>query len=263
MAAPTRQDRRRQEREDDKLLRHGIPPGDDAEPLLAEARRLLRLLRGGDVADAAAEIHGGFDTALRRTPREPVACRKGCSHCCISYVAATAPELFLIARSLKGSRRTAVATRVAEADAATRGRSIAERFAAPRLCPLLEDGACGIYPVRPTARRSLASFDAEVCARSFGTNSGEGLPAPAAGMHVRSAYQASLRAALTLAGLPAVAYELNAGLNRVLQTPDAEALWLNGEDVFAGIAPEAVAKPRFDETVRLLVAELRAEGLGS
>ncbi len=256
----TRQDRRRQEREDEKLLRHGIPPGDDAGPLLAQARRLLRLLRNGSAAEAAAEIHGGFDAALRRSPREPVACRKGCSHCCISYVAATAPELFLIARSLKGPRRVAVATRVAEADAETHGRSIAERFAAPRLCPLLEDGACGVYAVRPSACRSLASFDAEVCARSFGTNSGEGLPAPTAPMHLRSAYQASLRAALTLAGLPAVAYELNAGLHRVLQTPDAEACWLKGKDVFEGIAPEAVPKPRFDETVRLLVAELWTDG---
>lgn len=261
VAAPTRQDRRRQEREDDKLLRHGIPPGDAAEPLLAQARRLLRMLRSGSAADAAAEIHAGFDTALRRAPREAVACRKGCAHCCISYVAATAPELFLIARSLKGPRRATVAARVAEADAATHGRSVAERFAEPRLCPLLEDGSCGVYPVRPSACRSLASFDAEVCGRSFGANSGEGLPAPAAPMHLRSAYQASLRAALTLAGLPAVAYELNAGLNRVLATPDAEARWLNGEDVFDGIAPEAVAKPRFDETVRILVGELRADGV--
>ncbi|HYH38343.1 MAG TPA: YkgJ family cysteine cluster protein [Azospirillum sp.] len=257
----SRQDRRRQEREDDRLLRHGIPPGDAAEPLFAQARRLLRMLRAGSAADAAAEIHGGFDTALRRAPREPVACRKGCSHCCISYVAATAPELFLIARGLKGPRRAAVAARVAGADAATNGRSIAERFAEPRLCPLLEDGACGIYPARPSACRSLASFDAELCGRSFGANSGEGLPAPAAPMHLRSAYQASLRAALTLAGLPAVAYELNAGLNRVLTTPDAEARWLNGDDVFEGIAPESVPKPRFDETVRILVSELRAEGL--
>lgn len=259
-AVLSRQDRRRQEREDDRLLRHGLPLGDDATPLLAETRRLLRLLRAGAAADAAAEIHAGYDTALRRAPREPVACRKGCSHCCISYVAVTAPELFLIARSLKGPRRAGVAARVAGADAETHGRSIAERFSSPRLCPLLEDGACGVYPVRPSACRSLASFDAEVCARSFGTNSEEGLPAPAAPMHLRSAYQASLRAALTLAGLPPVAYELNAGLNRVLQTPDAEARWLNGEDVFTGIAPESVPKPRFDETVRLLVTALRAEG---
>jgi len=256
----SRQRRRQQEREDERLLRHGIVPNGDAAPVLAQARRLLRSLRGGSAADAAAEIHAGFDTAMRHARREPVACRKGCAHCCISYVAATAPELFLIARGLTGARRAAVAARVATADAETHGRSVAERFAGPRLCPLLENGACGIYPARPTACRSLASFDAAVCARAFGANSGEGLPAPALGMELRSAYQASLRAALTLAGLPAVAYELNAGLNRVLATPDAEARWLKGEDVFAGIAAESVPKPRFDETVRLLVAELRAQG---
>ncbi|HEY0834076.1 MAG TPA: hypothetical protein VGE72_09235, partial [Azospirillum sp.] len=109
----------------------------------------------------------------------------------------------------------------------------------------------------PSSCRSLASFDAAACARAFGANSGEGLPGPAAGMELRSAYQASLRAALTLAGLPAVAYELNAGLNRVLRTPDVEARWLAGEDVFAGIAAETGPKPRFDATVRYLVEALR------
>ncbi|HYD70430.1 YkgJ family cysteine cluster protein [Azospirillum sp.] len=260
--ALTRQQRRQQERDDERLLRHGIPLNEDAAPLLAEARRLLRILARGEATragDAAAAIHAGFDTALRWAKPEPAACRRGCAHCCVSYVAVTAPELFLIARSLKGPRRAAVAARVAEADAVTHGRTLAERFAEPRFCPLLEDGACGVYAVRPSSCRSLASFDAEACARAFGANSGEGLPGPAAGLELRSAYQASLRAALTLAGLPAAAYELNAGLNRVLQTPDAEARWLAGEDVFAGIPAEGGAKPNFDATVRFLVQEIRAE----
>lgn len=259
-----RQQRRTREREDDKLLRQGIPIGRDAAPLLAQARRLLRLLCGdgpGRAAEAAAEVHGGFDTALRASRPKPSACRKGCSHCCISYVAVTAPELFLIAASLKGTRRAAVLERVAAADARTRGRTVPERFADPTFCPLLENGACGVYAVRPSACRSMASTDAGICARAFGENSGEELPAPRNGFLLRSAYQASLRAALTLAGLPPVAYELNAGLRRVLETPDAETRWLAGEDVFAGIAPESAPTPRFDETVRLLVTSLRAEGV--
>ncbi|WP_448202847.1 YkgJ family cysteine cluster protein [Azospirillum sp. sgz302134] len=264
MSIATRQQRRLQEREDDKLLRNGIPAGtEDPAPILAEARRLLRLLRRDKVdhpaSDAAAEIHGGYDLALRHARPERTACKRGCAHCCISYVAATAPEVFLIARSLTGKRRDAIAARVAEADAATHGRSLEERFASPTMCPLLETGACGVYAVRPTACRSLASFDADLCARSFGANSGETLSMPGQGMALRSSYQAALRAALAVAGLPADAYELNAALNRVLTMPDAEARWRAGEPIFAGIAPENAPKPHFDELVRYLEGELRAE----
>lgn len=263
MSIATRQQRRLQEREDDKLLRNGIPAGtEDPAPILAEARRLLRILRRGEATragDAAAEIHGGYDTAFRHARPERTACKRGCTHCCVSYVAVTIPEVFLIARSLKGKRREEVAARVATADAVTHGRTLAERFASPTLCPLLENGGCGVYAVRPTACRSLASFDAELCARSFGANSGESLSMPGQGMALRSSYQAALRAALAAAGLPSEAYELNAALNRVLTTPDAEARWLAGEAVFDGIAPENAPKPHFDELVRYLTAELRAE----
>ncbi len=262
MSIAPRQQRRMQEREDDKLLRNGIPANTrDPAPILAEARRLLRILRRDEPAragDAAAEIHGGYDTALRHARPERTACKRGCTHCCISYVAATVPEIFLIARSLKGKRRDAVAARVAEADGMTHGRTLAERFASPTLCPLLENGACGVYGVRPTACRSVMSFDADLCARSFLENSGETLSMPGQGMALRSSYQAALRAALSAAGLPAEAYELNAALNRVLGTPDAEARWLTGEPIFDGIAPENAPKPHFDELVRYLVVELNA-----
>lgn len=259
----TRQQRRLQEREDDKLLRNGIPADtEDPAPIMAQARRLLRILRRDPAAgagDAAAAIHGGYDTALRHARPERTACKRGCTHCCVSHVGVTAPEVFLIARHLKGKRREMAASRVAAADAVTHGRTVAERFADPTPCPLLEEGACGVYAVRPTACRSLASFDADLCARSFLANSGETLSMPRQGMASRSNYQAALRAALIAAGLPAEAYELNAALNRVLTTPDAESRWLRGEPVFAGIAPETAPKPRFDELVRFLAGELGKE----
>lgn len=262
---PSRQQRRQQERDDERLLRQGLAPDSDGMAVLAMARRLVRALgqTSTDRASAAAAVvHAAYDGSAKRHPAGPVACRKGCSWCCASYVVATAPEIFLIARGLTGPRRLAAAAAVADAAAATRGQTVADRLAGFRLCPLLVDGACGVYATRPSACRSLLSDDSAACERSFAHHSGESLSGPAVGLILRSRYQAALRAALTVCSLTADGYELIAALDRVLTTPDAEARWLSGEDLFIGIPVETAAKPQFDASVRDLVAALRADGYG-
>lgn len=258
----SRQERRRRDREDERLLRGGIPPRGDGQPVLAMARRLRRILEGTAAtraADAAAEIHGGFDLSLDRNPAGGIACRKGCSTCCASYVAVTGPEVFLIARWL-GAGGPEVAGRLDAFTAADGGRTREERMERPQRCPLLTaDGACSIYPVRPTACRSLLSFDVSACERIFGLRTGESVPAYGASILLRVRYQAALRAALAINRLPAVSWELTAALARALVTPDAETRWLAGEDVFAGIAPERTRMPEFDASVRDLVAALANE----
>src|SRR3954468_24990779 len=46
----------------------------------------------------AAACHRQLDQTIAASPpRQEVACRKGCAHCCHLYVSATAPELLAIA----------------------------------------------------------------------------------------------------------------------------------------------------------------------
>lgn len=260
---PSRPDRRRRDREDDRLLEAGLPPGGDGRPVLALARRLRRILGGKGrrrASDAAAEIHGGFDRSLARVPPLQHACRKGCPWCCSSYVAVTSPEVFLIARHLRATGADDLAARIAEIAAANAGRPRQDRVDRPDPCPLLSaDGACSVYTVRPTACRALLSKDLPSCLRTFVDRTGDTVPAYGAAFALRARHQAALRAALAVAGLSPHAWELTAALHRALTIPDAEERWLAGEDVFAGLPTERITLSDFATAVHDLAAALRRE----
>ena len=58
------------------------------------------------------------------------------------------------------------------------------------------------------------------------------------------------------ADLPSSAYELSAAVTRALQTGNAEAKWLAGEDVFAGIAEAPRNPPVLDQAIKVIAAEI-------
>ena len=260
----TRADRRAIEREDERRLRRGMPVHEDLAAAQAQARQLLKILRDpanpARASDAAAAVHAGYETAYRHNRPSGLACRKGCAHCCRIRVSVTAPELFLIARSLTGARRAAVLERLAEADARVHGLDAAARLRADVACPLLDDGACSIYAVRPTACRSLLSFDVGACIAAFveGTEGGRAMAAVGPGL--RSGYMAAFCAALTAAGLPDASYELVSGLRRVLETPDAEARWLAGAPILDGLPQDRGRGPEFTAAVAYIARSVEASG---
>ena len=121
--------------------------------------------------------------------------------------------------------------------------SYEERLALVRPCPLLRDDACSLYAARPIACRTTASTDAAVCARAYRLLSDEDIPQPLIFLNQRAGYSLALAGALKHAGYPAGAYELNGALHAALARPDAEAAWLRGEDVFAGVRPDPAGDP--------------------
>ncbi|WP_207479141.1 YkgJ family cysteine cluster protein [Arenibaculum pallidiluteum] len=250
---PTRTDRRAMEREDERILRRGMPLREDLAAAQAQTRRLLRILRDAAnprrAGDAAAELHAGYELSYRHNRPTGLDCRRGCAHCCRIFVSVTAPELFLIARSLTGARREAILGRLAAADERVHGLDAAARRSAGVTCPMLEDGACSIYTVRPTACRSLLSFDVNACISAFVEGQEGGRAMAPVGPMLRSGYMAALCAALDLAGLPDASYELVSGLRRVLETPDAEARWLAGEPVLEGLPQDRGRNEQFRAAV--------------
>ena len=112
------------------------------------------------------------------------------------------------------------------------------------------------------ACRGFASFSAATCKRAFDALTDE-VRVPVAYANVRSALESALRAALRACALPAVSYELMAGLATVLDTPDAEARWLRGDAVFAPeiIDRSADAATEHQRTLMLdtLIAVARGE----
>ena len=261
MTAMTRQQRRTQEREDEKLLKGGLSLRRDFAPLVAQTRTLLRILqRTGNpqrASDAAAAALAGFDLSLQNNRPKAVACRRGCSYCCHAFVTATAAEAFLIARHLRdrgGTSAAAALRRVVEADHRTRGMTPDERSRRPGPCPMLRDDLCTVYEVRPSSCRGMASGSLEACIRVYEEHSEEEIPVPAANAILRTAYQGALRAALKLAGLPFEAYDLNGALRVALEQPDAEARWLAGEDVMTDVGVDTSPVPTFRSLIDRLAA---------
>ncbi len=215
---------------------------------IAATRLLLDVLEGrssqraGLAAKRAVEI---FEFSLKQHPPEaPLACARGCAFCCYSFVSATAPEIFLLAKTVRSAPerdQAAALERVHATDVVTHGLSKADRFAKRQPCSMLVANECSVYAGRPLACRAFASFSLPKCEMAFQTGS-EDIPIPGINMELRRNCNQALWSALSFAGFPFAGYELNRGLLTALETPDAERRWLAGEDIFAGVATDDMAE---------------------
>lgn len=167
---------------------------------------------------------------------DSVACKAGCYFCCEVYVSAQAPRLFAIADWLRANRPDIddEIVRLRAADEKLRGLGVEARGAANLSCPFLEDGKCGIYPVRPAACRGMFSLSLDACIASAQAE-GDEIPTPAHAARLRGAYEQSLSALLHQWRLPTQHYELAHGVLVALTEPEAESRWYDGEDIFAGV----------------------------
>ena len=196
------------------------------------------------------------DKSNERAPdMNKVACKAGCYYCCDVYVSAQAPRIFAIADWLRANRSNigAEVARLEEAVAAIRGKDVDGRAEAGLACPFLDDGKCGIYPVRPAGCRGFFSLSLTACiAGSRGE--GEEIPTPAHIQQLRGGYEQALSAVLHHWRLPTAHYELVQGVLAALKEPNAEERWFDGEDVFADVAMD-----RADETLDPQMKRLEGE----
>jgi hypothetical protein len=232
----------------DAVARQGLPLRatelEKYTSLSALTRLLLDILSGPSptrASDAAQRAHELFDRSmLSNPPPQSPACRKGCSFCCRIHVTATAPEIFAIVRAmhaLDGKLLARMQARIRTASAATARDWSRDAFFTYQ-CPLLEDNACAVHHARPDSCRGLSSYSAQACEISLAAiaeGRDEAIPLVEEHAILRGLHAHTLWAALKAVGLPYVTYSLNQALDRALDTPDAEARWLAGEDVFAGV----------------------------
>jgi Fe-S-cluster containining protein len=216
-------------------------------------------------AQAAALVHQVFEASLAQTPGSlDLACRKGCSFCCHTWVAATAPEIFLIAHHLStwpgGSQPAGdwlSSTAIQDRAAKNTGLDIAARFGAKLPCIFLQENACSIYHVRPSVCRQATSTVVATCIEEFeGSGLGGDIVVSALYLdHARNC-RLPLLAAMVAAGLSIHAYELSAAVVRVLEVPDAEQRWLTGDDVFAGIATAPANPVALLQAIEAIAADI-------
>ncbi len=205
---------------------------DDAAAI--EAARLA-LDRAVDLARAAN---------LREPPSRPIACAKGCSHCCSSKVILTAPEALRIAAHLRSTldpgALAAIGARIAAADERTRGLTRSRRFEAKIACPLLGgDGSCSVHEVRPLTCAGWTSLDVSACEQHFASETGGASPPVyALGYEITGAVLAGLALACGDAGLDGALLELVAAVRIALERPTAGERWRRRLPVF-GLARDA------------------------
>lgn len=250
-----RSDRRRQDKTDKKLIARGFDPtSNDPDALSAYARHLSSLFekakRFKNIDAPVRLIHEITTKGLAHISDIPVACKKGCSHCCFVWVSVSAPEIIYLSKLIRLRGKEAIDA-IRQAHDATKSFGFEERPEHPHPCPLLVENLCSVYETRPSACRLAVSADAAICERAYHNLTNEDIPTPAAHLMSRTSFYAGLAIALKHANLPRGSYELISGLVCALDRDDAEEAWLAGEDVFSGALSEQ-GDLLADEQVRLL-----------
>ena len=244
------------------------PESNQTWAMMAATRMILDILNGHGptrASQAAKWAHELFENSLKNNPPDPrVACAKGCAFCCHLGVAATAPEIFLIANRIQETHKHDLPSyleRLRASESRTRGGSAYERMLRKLPCILLDGAVCSVYDARPGACRGVTSISAQTCERGF---NGENVQiiTPHLWGTLRSVHLQALWAALIAAELPADAYELNHAVCVTLEKPDAEARWLKGEDVFKDVAKMRDARLALDPKAKRVMDMIVAGAQG-
>ncbi|MBY0508887.1 MAG: YkgJ family cysteine cluster protein [Rhodospirillaceae bacterium] len=212
--------------------------GANPRAVQANVRHMALMLMDTAVKDrasrAAAFAEHLIDATMAQHVTQPVACAKGCSHCCTTYVSSTVPEVFNLARAVQGNAGAIM--RIVKASARSRAMPQLQREVDRVVCPILEDHACSAYANRPVVCRAVLSTSLDSCLRIFTQGIGEPFKYPDNLGPVRAFMTVMVRGALFLSGLPHQNIELTHALEVALTTTHAEERWLAGEPIFAGVA---------------------------
>ena len=172
-------------------------------------------------------------------------CRAGCSLCCWLRVDVYAPEVFLIAdtlrRELPPPELAALRERLAAHAEGVARLTVLEHATRNLACPLSRDGWCSVYAVRPHTCRRHHSQDLAACEATHAHPEDLTLP----GAHHRELFH-ELTEALGLhaavyeyLGFDATVYELGSALEEALADPACWRRWSRKKKAFrrASVTP--------------------------
>lgn len=217
------------------------------------ARRLTRKLLGDGVSGPALDqlvatictlAVGAVAAGNRVQPdKRALACQVGCTYCCYMYATASVPEILVILghiiTNLTEQELGALKARVAATDKITHNLDGYGRLLAGVPCPLLVDGKCSVYSVRPLVCRGYNSYNWAACAdNSRRSRVWKDIPHNLVRRNSHSAALDGMLAGLGDVGLAGGSLELVAALQIVLNTPDVLERWQAGEDIFANAAED-------------------------
>lgn len=224
-----RAEKRRQLKSDSKAIAHGLDvalrDGAQVAALMRVLHDHVRQAQAEKSIDAMMEFfYEKMERSARRLSNIEVACRKGCSHCCHARVVASVPEVLFVGKAGRYAQQ--------------RAQEEIFDYRAGTPCPMLKENLCGVYANRPIVCRTAASADARICERAFLHLSGETIPTPTLNGVMKTGYCVALSGALRQAGLVHFAYEFRDAMKMIFDNPGAEQEWLEGRDIFAGLAAD-------------------------
>ena len=191
-------------------------------------------LTAGYEAQLARQRASDADLGLRMTKVE---CRKGCAFCCHVNVTVTPLEAARVAAAIVDGRTPPRQSAVIAAADRMAGRDAQGRQALRAACPMLVEGACSAYEIRPLACRALLSLSASRCEERFMMAGPEGrssdLPSLVTPRLIAAGFVSGEMAALQDLGLAGHLVELTQSLALLLREPATLGRWFGGEDVFA------------------------------
>ncbi len=170
-------------------------------------------------------------------PERTLACRDGCSHCCYQpEITVTAIEIFRVAGfilSQFSQKEVEILTKALVKNTASSSPSADPASWTLAACPLLQDGVCSVYTVRPLVCRGANSYDVSDCERARQQNRQQPT------IHIYSPQEqaadltiGALQQGIVSAGREAALLDLGPALAIALGNADAKQLWQNGELVF-------------------------------
>jgi hypothetical protein len=162
-------------------------------------------------------------------------CEQGCDWCCYLRVTATPLEVLCVVDYLQfilnACELATVRKRITATDEITRGMDGHRRASVKKICPLVVDNLCLVYPVRPIACRiyhSLNPADCELSLEDDQRSLNIRLDISCMGIGICEGLADGLRAA----GYQAPSLELIAGLRMAMDEPGLITRWLAGDPAF-------------------------------
>jgi len=219
-------------------------------PIEQLADDLARALTPDDFHHAFLESCDVFDqTNLRliAETRTTLACHEGCSTCCTLRVDVFAHEVLLIAHHIRArfspEQLSELQARLARHAERVLPLTPFQHATQNVVCPLLRDGRCSVYEVRPLSCRRHHSTDYAACQFTYDHP---------ADLEFSGAHQMELFRTLTGAmrktagvyaefGFDSTIYELGTALAEAMDFPESWRRWHEAEPAFmlASITPAA------------------------
>jgi uncharacterized protein len=212
-----------------------------AERQEKQFRRMLLANRNKVFAIQAIRTHheqiDQLAVKIKAKPTVKFDCKPGCSYCCNLRIEATPPDVFILARRLRGlppDELNDLLSRLRDHSAKATGLRMEDFFLT---CTLLVNGHCSVYEDRPTMCRKYFSMDVEECKKPDAAAPEDGEMVIKSAAMIYGTTQAYIRARL-----PHSSHELGQALLIALTDATAEDRWYKGEEVFPPI-PEATNEP--------------------